>query len=537
MTAPNRRRFVTGTIAAAAAAGSGLATATAAASPSSHPLVVEPADPRYADLAVRGSNKRFTARPEAFVLATTTEQVVVAVREAVRDGKRIAVRSGGHCYENFVGDTSVRRVVDLAGMDTVRWDAARGAFEIGAGARLVDVYRALYYGWGVTVPGGASATVAFGGHVQGGGYGALSRRHGISSDHLLAVEVVVVDARGRARAVVATRDANDPNRELWWAHTGAGGGNFGVVTRYWFRSPAARGSDPATALPRPHGSVLTSAVMFPREGMTRNAFRTLVGNHGRWHERNSGPRSPYTGLFSGLVLLGHQGESDQGLSAVAFTHLDATLPDAGRLLQDHIDAVSAGVGVQAYAAPPETLPWLASVESLAASQDAESGRQKIKSSYLRRAFTDEQIDVLYGFLGSTEHTNDSSSVSIQSYGGLVNTVGPRSTASWQRGSVMKALFMNTWQSPERDAANVDWLRRLYAGVYQDTGGVPAPNDRNEGCFINFPDIDMADPKWNTSGVPWHRLYFGDNYHRLQAVKAKWDPREVFHHPLSVRAAR
>lgn len=195
------------------------------------------------------------------------------------------------------------------------------------------------------------------------------------------------------------------------------------------------------------------------------------------------------------------------------------------------------MGVQAYAAPPETLPWLASVESLAASQDAESGRQKIKSSYLRRAFTDEQIDVLYGFLGSTEHTNDSSSVSIQSYGGLVNTVGPRSTASWQRGSVMKALFMNTWQSPERDAANVDWLRRLYAGVYQDTGGVPAPNDRNEGCFINFPDIDMADPKWNTSGVPWHRLYFGDNYHRLQAVKAKWDPREVFHHPLSVRAAR
>ncbi|MEV1085821.1 FAD-binding protein [Streptomyces sp. NPDC050211] len=542
MTAPNRRSFVATTIAATAAtAAAGVTAAPAAARPAgpagSGPVVVGPADPRYEDLARRGSNKRFLARPESFVLATTTEQVVRAVRAAVRDGERIAVRSGGHCYENFVGDASIRRVIDLGAMDTVRWDAQRGAFEIGAGARLMDVYRTLYYGWGVTVPGGASATVAFGGHVQGGGYGALSRRHGISSDHLLAVEVVVVDAAGRVRPVIATREAHDPHRDLWWAHTGAGGGNFGVVTRYWFRSPAARGTDPAAALPRPHPSVLTSTVMFPREGMTQNAFRALVGNHGRWHERHSGPRSPYTGLFSGLVLLGHQGESDQGLSAIAFTHLDATLPDAQRLLADHIAALSAGVGVEAYVAPPQTLPWLASVEELAAAQDAETGRQKIKSAYLRRAFTSAQIDVLYDRLGSPEHTNESSSVSIQSYGGKVNTLAPAATASAQRDSVMKALFMNTWQDPAKDTANVDWLRRLYADVYRDTGGVPAPGGRSDGCFINFPDIDMADPKWNTSGIPWHRLYFGDNYRRLQAVKAKWDPRGVFGHPLSVRAAR
>ncbi|MFE1328685.1 FAD-binding oxidoreductase [Streptomyces sp. NPDC058741] len=537
MTAPSRRRFVTGTLAAAAATGTAVAAPPAAATAGPGLLEVGPADPRYADLAVRGSNKRFSARPESFLLATTTEQVVRAVREAVRDGKRVTVRSGGHCYENFVGDPSVRRVIDLSGMDTVRWDAARGAFEVGAGVRLMDLYRTLYYGWGVTVPGGASATVGAGGHVQGGGYGALSRRHGISSDHLLAVEVVVVDASGGARAVVATRDARDPNRELWWAHTGGGGGNFGVVTRYWFRSPSARGTDPTRALPRPHAGVLAASVMYPREGMTRSAFRTLVGNHGRWHERNSGPDSPYTGLFSGLVLLGHQGQNDQGLAAIAFTHLDATLPDAPRLLQDHIDAVGAGVGVEAYAPPPETLPWLASVEALAGAQDTETGRQKIKSAHLRRAFTDEQADVLYDFLGSTEHTNDSSSVSLQSYGGRVNTVAPAATASAQRGSVLKALFMNTWQDPEHDAANVDWLRRLYAGVYRDTGGVPAPGERSEGCFINFPDVDMADPRWNTSGVPWHELYYGGNYRRLQAVKARWDPRDVFHHALSVRAAR
>ncbi|HET9257222.1 MAG TPA: hypothetical protein VFO16_18765 [Pseudonocardiaceae bacterium] len=72
-----------------------------------------------------------------------------------------------------------------------------------------------------------------GGHVSGGGWGMLCRQYGLIIDHLYAVEVVVVDATGKARTVVATRERNDPNRDLWWARTGGGGNSFGVVTRYW----------------------------------------------------------------------------------------------------------------------------------------------------------------------------------------------------------------------------------------------------------------------------------------------------------------
>jgi FAD/FMN-containing dehydrogenase len=123
------------------------------------------------------------------------------------------------------------------------------------GVTLGEAYRRLFAGWGVTVPAGWCPTVGAGGHVLGGGFGPLSRLLGLAVDYLYAVEVVVVDRRGRARRVVATRGRWDANRDLWWAHTGGGGGNFGVVTRYWFRTPGARSDDPSRLLPTPPGGL------------------------------------------------------------------------------------------------------------------------------------------------------------------------------------------------------------------------------------------------------------------------------------------
>jgi Berberine and berberine like len=50
--------------------------------------------------------------------------------------------------------------------------------------------------------------------------------------------------------------------------------------------------------------------------------------------------------------------------------------------------------------------------------------------------------------------------------------------------------------------------------------VPIPSASCEGAFINHPDVDLADAALNTSGVPWHTLYYGANYSRLQRVKAR-----------------
>lgn len=91
-----------------------------------------------------------------------------------------------------------------------------------------------------------------------------------------------------------------------------------------------------------------------------------------------------------------------------------------------------------------------------------------------------------------------------------------------------------WGDPRDEAGSLAWVRAFYRELFADTGGVPAPGEVCDGAFINHPDVDLADAELNTSGVPWHTLYYKDNYPRLQQIKARWDPRNVFQHALSIR---
>ena len=230
--------------------------------PAADPARVEsvrigPDDPRYLAVVDKRFNKRFRASPDYVRLVSSTDQVVSAVEEAVREGRRLVVTSGGHCLEGFVSDPEVRVIIDVSPMKRVYYDAERRAVAVEAGATVGETFRALFESWGVVVPLGEYPEIGMGGHVAGGAFGFLCRQLGLAADYLYAVEVVTVDESGRAGSVVATREPSDPHRDLWWAHTGGGGGNFGVVTRYWFRSPGASGEDPARLLPRAPESITT----------------------------------------------------------------------------------------------------------------------------------------------------------------------------------------------------------------------------------------------------------------------------------------
>lgn len=490
---------------------------------------IGPGDPRYPDVAFRGVNGRFRGAPDYVRLVRSTDEVARAVQDAVQEGRRIGVRSGGHCLDGLVADPAVRVVLDTSLLTGVRWDADRGAFAVEAGTTVGEVQRRLFLGWGVTLPAGESPTIGMGGHVPGGGFGFLCREHGLLADHLHAVEVVVVGEDGAARAVVATREPDDPHRDLWWAHTGGGGGAFGVATRFWFRSPGAP-AEPASALPRAPASVLTFRVGWRWEDLDARAFARLVRNHGEWCEAHGGADSPFTRLFSTLFL--HR----RSAGLVTLRGICTAGDAAEELSEAHVGAVAAGVGAPR-TAQLERLPWLGFAldpfPEIFRAPGAERARLKIKDAFLRRRLTDRQIEVLHRWLSEGDGV-PGGLVGVNTYGGRVNAAAAGATASAQRDSLLTCACTAGWMEPREDERHLAWVRGVYGELFADTGGVPAPGERADGAFINHPDVDLADPRLQGSGVPWSTLYFKDGYPRLQQAKARWDPRDVFRHALSVR---
>jgi len=546
----NRRNFLAGTatVGATMLGADLLLPAPVAAAPATGAPrgdVITSDDARYPNLTT-GNNQRFVARPDYVKMIRSTPDAIRAVQDAVDAGKRISVRSGGHCFSDFVCNGEIEVILDLSELVDVGYDSARRAFYVDPGARLMNVYEALFKGWGVTIPGGICYSVGAGGHIAGGGYGLLSRAHGLVVDHLYAVEVVVVDSAGRARAVRATREPDDPNRELWWAHTGGGGGNFGVVTRYWFRSPGAAGDEPSAQLVAAPAEVLVSAVEFPWDQLDESSFVRLVHNFGAWHAANSAPDSPYAPLSS-LFNVSHRAHGSLGM----FTQIDAAVPGAADLLDNYLNAITAGVGVSAQSAvrpmgelpalpglaEPRRLPWLQATRLVGTNNPtitSPTSRGVHKSAYMKQNFTDAQIRTLYRHMTGADFTNPDTMLVLFSFGGKVNEVDSGATANAQRSSIFKMCFQTFWPDPSDDDFYVGWARDIYEEVFATTGGVPVPGEVYEGCYINYPDNDVADPAHNKSGVPWPLLYYPGNYARLQRVKRRWDPANVFRHALSVQ---
>ena len=495
--------------------------------------VVGPDDPRYADLAHKGVNRRFHGQPDIVRLVSTAQDVIDAVEEAVRKQQRVVARSGGHCLEGFVDDPSVRVIIDTSPMTGVYFDPEMSAFAVEAGTTVGETYRKLILGWGVTIPLGESPDIGMGGHVVGGAFGFLCRELGLAADYLYAVEVVVVDASGSARCIVATREDSDPNRDLWWAHTGGGGGNFGIVTRYWFRnSRAGAVSDPSHLLPKAPDSIVVCRAVWNWKDFDESRFATLVRNHGDWCERNSSADIPNAKLHSTLFLSRHEtGKIElKGLSTAG----DA----AERLCDEHLAAINDGVDVQ-HTRAFERTSWLKFSQNpfpeLFKAPGAENVSFKIKDALLRKRYTDRQIGVAFNFLTRTDCEIPGGVLGLATYGGMVNTVAADATASAQRDSILETAMNVGWMNPADEARHLAWAREFYRELFSETGGVPAPGDRTDGALINHPDADLADPGHNVSGVPWQTLYYKGNYPRLQQVKARYDPGNVFHHALSIRA--
>jgi FAD/FMN-containing dehydrogenase len=181
--------------------------------------------------------------PAAVIRVANAADVAAALNFAQATGLELAVRSGGH---STIGKSGCNGglVIDLRDLDAIEIDAAGHTAWCGSGLTAGAVTAAVER-HGLMIGFGDSASVGIGGLTLGGGIGYLVRKHGLTIDSLLAVEIVT------ASGDILIADA-DHHADLFWAVRG-GGGNFGVVTRFKYRLhdlPAFTGGPlvlPATA--------------------------------------------------------------------------------------------------------------------------------------------------------------------------------------------------------------------------------------------------------------------------------------------------
>ncbi|MGL5829252.1 MAG: BBE domain-containing protein, partial [Angustibacter sp.] len=428
---------------------------------------------------------------------------------------------------DFVGFPQRKIVLDLSHLADIELDERSGGVRIGAGSTVGAAQKSLFRQWGATLPLGACSAVGLGGLVAGGGYGTLSRQWGLVADHLAAVDVAVVNADRQVQLVRATREDVGPRADLFWAHTGGGGGNFGIVTAYEFRSPDELSHSPVR-LPQAAAGLNVRKIMYPWAMLDESAFCTLVRRFFQWHEQHSSAAEPESGVFA-TFFLHHKSAPFLQLMVQS----DAQTDPEGRILEEFVASLTAQTHLRGIPRGGQ-MTWLTGTRYMSQADcgDVMGARSASKSAYHRKCPSDEQLARLYAHL-TDEHPGHASYIMVNSYGGRINLRSREDTASPQRDSIAKSSWFSAWLDPEHDDLQLNWLRHSYEDFFSETGGVPLSNAQTDGCYINYPDHDLRDPERNRSSATWHDLYYAENYPRLLRAKKYWDPTNVFHHSMSI----
>ncbi|MEU4652338.1 FAD-binding oxidoreductase [Streptomyces sp. NPDC023723] len=438
-------------------------------------------------------NTRFdTLRPAAVAYVAHADDIRTALAYARAHGVRPAIRGGGHSYAGWSSGDG-RLIVDVSRLDGVR--AFGDEAVVGAGARLIDVYRGLA-AKGVTVPAGSCPTVGIGGLALGGGHGVVSRAYGLTCDSLTGATLVTADG------TLLTATADD-HRDLFWALRGAGNGNFGVVTELRFRThPAARGVTAYLTWPWQRAAAVVGAWQEWGPDQPDEIWSSL-----HLDSAAGGPPTVSVSAFS----LGGYGGLQNAVDRLA-DRIGA--PASGVTLNRHTyqETMDAYAGCAAFSQGtrcrlPGTVPGRSPDGAL------ERETYAARSDFFDRSLSAAGIQTLLARLRSVR--GGTGSVALTALGGAVNRVAPTATAFVHRRSRLLAQYLVAWPAGESGATGRSWLRAAHRAMRPHASGA---------AYQNYTDPELTD---------WRTAYYGAAAPRLAKVKQRYDPDRLFTFPQAM----
>jgi FAD/FMN-containing dehydrogenase len=437
-------------------------------------VVLKAGDGEYDDArAVR--NGLIDRHPALIARCVGVADVVECVNFARDHGLLLSVRGGGH---NVAGSATNDGglVIDLSPMRAVRVDPANRTVRVQGGATWGDVDRETQL-FGLATPGGVVSSTGVGGLTLHGGFGWLRRKYGYCVDNLLSVDIVTADGEVRTAS-------EHENPELLWAVRGAGS-NFGVVTSFEFRL-------------HPVGPPVTlAAPIYPMEDAERvlSAWRDFMdvapeevsSNALLWSipAVEAFPAALHRVPIVGLAVV-HCGPPDEG---------ERLLRPLRELATPLLDLS----GTLDYAA----------LQSMFDPLFPKGWYYYWKSRYLDR-LDEPTLATLIGY--ARDRPSPETLMGLWHLGGgAASRVPAAATAFGRRDVPFLISFDTTWIDPVATERNIAWTRAAW-----ETMGQFGPG----GLYLNF--AGFGEEK-----EALVRAAYGANYDRLAALKAKYDPGNLF----------
>ena len=425
-------------------------------------------------------NGMIDTRPCVIAHCQDADDVVVAVNFARDNDLKFSIRSGGHHVAGkSLCDNGL--VIDLGAMNKVTVNADKQIAIVQGGAKLIDVDTETAK-YGLVAPLGVVSDTGVAGLTLHGGYGWHTRKHGLSLDNIISVDIVTADGKLR-------KASENENPDLFWAIRG-GGGNFGVVTSFEFQ------------LYPINKKVWLMLTFYPVE-TARNGLRTF---------REFMATAPDE--LSSIALLWNAPpeefipENYRGKPVFIIAGVYAGSPEEGEKVTAPLQQIDRPVANISCPMPFADIQRFLDV-------NFPNGRHYYwKSAYLNE-LSDDVIDVLIA--KAADRPSQLSSIDVWALGGKTNRINPERTAFYQRQAPFMVGMEANWDDPEDRELNIDWTRDLYARLVKKA---------DIGQYLNFPGF-------GEEGGELLKKAYGPNFNRLKQVKAEYDPENFFQGIMSL----
>ena len=443
------------------------------------------------------------SKPAGVVIQPTTpEEVAIAVKYVTDNGIELAVRGGGHSTAG-ASSTDGGLLITLQSMRQVTvedWPAEPGqkVLRVGGGANWGDVDdEGVKHG--LHTVGGTVADTGVAGLTLGGGYGWLTGKYGLSIDCLAEAQLVLANGQ-------IVRASESENSDLFWAVCGAGQ-NFGVATEFVLRA-------------YPQGEIWCGLVMFDTQPETISKIVDVINDIYAPDEQG---RSKYGGKATGgLGFMSPPPAQGKILTIVSiiWNGTEAEGREAWKSLFD----IGPMMDTMAMVPYPVANKFLAPPYGLRSSMKGSAFKLPLQPSFV------QEIYKLYVNFFTADPEERGITILLYELYDSWKTVQLSKGSFANRGPHMNALICPIWKNESSDTECRQWARDVNerfkkelenSGLDTSEGGAAggvAPRGK-KGAVLLYGNYDQYDEK--------SRDIFGDNYPRLQRLKAHYDPSNVF----------